>query len=288
MSEETLFGDIFEPAEQKQPSQAPATDNGPKAVNVESLMGALRKNGQAKLSDHVVNEDDNTKQTTKAKTEEKPAPAAAEPKKRKAKASSEEKLAAAKKAEDDKIAAEGFGAWLKAYLDAKAAENEEFAKVYAKPGKSLKECILYITGEAFKKALSGMAVIQNDVIEGLALHYYQEDDIEVNTKDNISFAVASQVFPLSDSDIEKVKTQANESMCNERLELEKKRIKDEILSGKKKVQLTEQEQKEIDAAARDALIEQSKNRQSKNSRRTSAPTGDKKKNEPANESLTLF
>ena len=39
-----------------------------------------------------------------------------------------------------------FEAAIKAYLDKRAAEDEQFAKSYAKEYKSIKECCLFVVG----------------------------------------------------------------------------------------------------------------------------------------------
>lgn len=75
---------------------------------------------------------------------------------------------------------------IKDYLDKRAAEDELFAKTYAKKNKSFEECIQYIFGEAYKEAVSmpGVSgkgsVFEGDVVYGLAVHYYDEDDIKVS------------------------------------------------------------------------------------------------------------
>ena len=66
---------------------------------------------------------------------------------------------------------------IKAYLDKRAATDEQFAAVYAKPHKSIDECFRYILSEAQKR---GNAVCMTDEeVFGLAVHYYDEDDIKV-------------------------------------------------------------------------------------------------------------
>lgn len=69
---------------------------------------------------------------------------------------------------------------IKAYLDKRAAEDPLFATSYAKEKKSIKECCSYIMGEAKKQAVAGAAVINDDVVFGWAVHYYDEDNIKVN------------------------------------------------------------------------------------------------------------
>lgn len=67
---------------------------------------------------------------------------------------------------------------IKNYLDERAKNDELFAKAYAKPNKSIDECYKYILGEARKK---GTAVgMSHEEVYGLAVHYYDEDDIKIN------------------------------------------------------------------------------------------------------------
>ena len=69
---------------------------------------------------------------------------------------------------------------IKDYLDIRAKNDPQFAVSYAKPNKSIKECYNYILSEARKR---GSAVCMTDEeVFGLAVHYYDEDDIKV-TKD---------------------------------------------------------------------------------------------------------
>ena len=66
---------------------------------------------------------------------------------------------------------------IRAYLERRAAEDPQFAESYAKPGKSIDECYRYILGEARKR---GSAVCMTDEeVYGLAVHYYDEDNIKV-------------------------------------------------------------------------------------------------------------
>lgn len=67
---------------------------------------------------------------------------------------------------------------IKAYLDERAKNDELFAQSYAKENKNIDECLEYVIGEAKKK---GNAVYMTDAeVFGLAVHYYDEDDIKIN------------------------------------------------------------------------------------------------------------
>ena len=69
----------------------------------------------------------------------------------------------------------GFKAVIKAYLDDRASNDELFAATYAKPNKSLDECCNYILHEVQKSGQNGFA---DEEIFGMAVHYYDEDDIK--------------------------------------------------------------------------------------------------------------
>lgn len=66
---------------------------------------------------------------------------------------------------------------IKTYLDARAANDPQFAERYSNPNKSLDECCKYITGEAYSRAKDGTAVISDEEVYGMAVHYYDEDNI---------------------------------------------------------------------------------------------------------------
>ena len=68
-----------------------------------------------------------------------------------------------------------FKAVIKAYLDDRASNDELFAATYAKPNKSLDECCNYILREVQKSGQNGFA---DEEIYGMAVHYYDEDDIK--------------------------------------------------------------------------------------------------------------
>ena len=73
---------------------------------------------------------------------------------------------------------ESFKQAIKAYLDKRAEEDSLFAPKYANEKKNIDECCSYIMGEARKR---GNAVaISDEEVYGMAVHYYDEDDIKIN------------------------------------------------------------------------------------------------------------
>ncbi len=167
------------------------------------------------------------------------------------------------------IAGDALAAYIKEELDKAAALNPEFAKVYANPKKSLEECVLYVTGEVFKRAFKYAAKISNEEVLGMATHYYQEENCKPNVGDNIGVAIMHQFVPFSEADRAKITEMAKNEIRKEKVEEEKKRIKQDIASGKTTVTLTDDEQRMIDEAAREQMVEESKKRQRKNTTRIS-------------------
>lgn len=68
---------------------------------------------------------------------------------------------------------------IKNYLDNRAKTDELFAEKYANPKKSIDECCEYITGEAYARAKDGTAAISDEEVYGMAVHYYDEEDINI-------------------------------------------------------------------------------------------------------------
>ena len=68
---------------------------------------------------------------------------------------------------------------IKEYLDKRAKEDPLFAPSYAKPTKNIDDCCKYIIEEARKRKDGSCAVIKDEEVFGWAVHYYDEDDIEV-------------------------------------------------------------------------------------------------------------
>lgn len=76
------------------------------------------------------------------------------------------------------MATSDFKNAIQSYLEERSKSDELFAVSYKKPGKTIDECCAYIIGEA-KKRGNVVAMTDNDVF-GLAVHYYDEDNIKVN------------------------------------------------------------------------------------------------------------
>lgn len=92
-----------------------------------------------------------------------------------------------------------FETVIKNILDQRAQEDPQFAAVYAKPHKSLEECCKYIYQEAEKANKKRQRVLgaKGEEIIGLAIHYYDEDDIEVKGPDGKIVGYGADATPAN-------------------------------------------------------------------------------------------
>lgn len=67
---------------------------------------------------------------------------------------------------------------IRSYLEDRAKADSLFAETYKKEGKSIKECCDYIISQARKQGGSTV-VVDDNTVYGWAVHYYDEDGIEV-------------------------------------------------------------------------------------------------------------
>ena len=71
-----------------------------------------------------------------------------------------------------------FADAVKSYLDRRASEYKMFAESYANQKKSIAECCNFIISEVRKQNRTAMT---DDEVYGLAVHYYDEENIKVST-----------------------------------------------------------------------------------------------------------
>ena len=72
---------------------------------------------------------------------------------------------------------------IQSYLEERAKSDPLFVTSYTKPNKNIDECYDYIIGEA-KKRGGSVVCMSDDEVFGLAVHYYDEDDIKVSKQTN--------------------------------------------------------------------------------------------------------
>ena len=109
-----------------------------------------------------------------------------------------------------------FKTCIKNHLDKMAQQDFAFAERYKDEKKSLDECVKYIMAEAKKQAKNGCAAIEDAVVYGWAVHYYQEENIEVEKAPKAKVVAPKAEKPKEIKPIKAlVKDKKNESKCVE-------------------------------------------------------------------------
>ena len=106
---------------------------------------------------------------------------------------------------------EKFKETIKAYLD-RLAETSDFALSYSNPGKSLDECINYILGEVQKSGCNGF---DDEEIFGMAVHYYDEDNLGEIKPASAASVVVNHHVELTEEEKEDAKRKALERITEE-------------------------------------------------------------------------
>lgn len=123
---------------------------------------------------------------------------------------------------------------IKAYLDEHAVKDPLFAVTYAKPNKNIDECFNYILGEARKRGSS--VCMTDEEVFGLAVHYYDEDDIKVDkAPSNFRASTSRQPAPAVEL------TEEEKAIA---LEAAIKRYEDECLADERKKAKARKKKKE--------------------------------------------
>ena len=97
-----------------------------------------------------------------------------------------------------------FKQTIQTYLENRAKSDELFAASYAKPNKNIDECCNFILGEVQKSGCNGFS---DDEIFGMAVHYYDEDDIK-NVKPVNARVFVNHTIELTEEDKRKAKEAA--------------------------------------------------------------------------------
>lgn len=122
---------------------------------------------------------------------------------------------------------ENFKRTIQAYLEERAKVDDLFAKSYAKPNKNIDDCITFILNEVQKSGCNGF---EDDEIFGMAVHYYDEDNLSVGEKISCEVVVNHKV-ELSEEEKQELKEKARKDFYQEQLSKQR-----EVTKPKKKVE----------------------------------------------------
>lgn len=88
---------------------------------------------------------------------------------------------------------------IKAHLDQRTETDVLFAFQYTKPEKNIDDCITYILNEVKKSGCNGF---HDDEIFNMAVHFYDEDNIEIVTPMNNAHVVVNHFVELTEEEKE--------------------------------------------------------------------------------------
>lgn len=104
-----------------------------------------------------------------------------------------------------------FAKTIEQYLTNRAANEPEFAQVFNPESRSIEDCVNYIIAQVQKSGRNGFA---DEEIYGLAVHFYDESDIEAPAPITCN-VIVNHVPKLSDEEKEEIKAQARAQVFNE-------------------------------------------------------------------------
>ena len=106
-----------------------------------------------------------------------------------------------------------FNDTIKAYLEKRADNDALFAIRFANPSKSVEDCVAYIINQVQKSGCNGFA---DDEIFGMAVHYWEENEIEVGKLVNCQ-VVVNHTVELTDEEKEQARQDAIKKLRDEEM-----------------------------------------------------------------------
>lgn len=114
---------------------------------------------------------------------------------------------------------ENFKKVIQQHLQDVAANDSLFAETFKKENKNIDDCVKYILGQVSKSGCNGFE--DNEIFQ-MAIHYYDEDDLEI-LESNVSRIVTNHKVELTQEDIDKAKKEAlNDVISEQKIKLTKK------------------------------------------------------------------
>jgi len=98
------------------------------------------------------------------------------------------------------------------YLEQRASTDTLFAQAFAKENKNIDDCCTYILNQVQKSGYNGFA---DEEIYSMAVHYYDEDNIEVGKQMSNTHVVVNHIVELTEKEKEQACKDAIQKAQNE-------------------------------------------------------------------------
>ena len=108
---------------------------------------------------------------------------------------------------------QAFNDTIKAYLEERAENDTLFAVKFANPSKSVDDCVTYILNQVQKSGCNGFTDAE---VYGMAIHYYEEKEIEVGNPINCK-VVVNHTVELTEEEKEEARQEAIAKLRDEQV-----------------------------------------------------------------------
>lgn len=116
-------------------------------------------------------------------------------------------------------ATEHFKQTIKAYLDERAQNDELFAVSYAKENKNMDDCVTFILNQVKRSKCMGLT---DEEVYSLAVHFFDEDDIEIGNSITCN-VIVNHTVELTEEEKAKARQEALKEYQAEQLRKMQKR-----------------------------------------------------------------
>lgn len=106
-----------------------------------------------------------------------------------------------------------FNNTIKAYLEERADNDALFAVKFANPSKSVDDCVTYILNQVQKSGCNGFTDAE---VYGMAIHYWEESEIEVGKPLNCQ-VVVNHTVELTEEEKEEARQEAIAKLRDEQV-----------------------------------------------------------------------
>ncbi len=106
-----------------------------------------------------------------------------------------------------------FNDTIKAYLEERAENDALFAVKFANPSKSVEDCVTYILNQV---QISGCNGFTDAEVYGMAIHFYEEKEIEVGNPINCK-VVVNHTVELTEEEKEEARQEAIAKLRDEQV-----------------------------------------------------------------------
>lgn len=124
---------------------------------------------------------------------------------------------------------QAFNETIKAYLEERAENDALFAVKFANPSKSVEDCVTYILNQVRESGCNGFTDAE---VYGMAIHFYEENEIEVGNPINCQ-VVVNHTVELTEEEKEQARQDAIERLRQEEMAKLRKPIQPKKATEKK-------------------------------------------------------